>query len=62
MARRVLGPGDEGLVGRQDLGLPGWFVIERVVQQIKAPARNFAQRLGDPAFLRDIERAMEREG
>jgi hypothetical protein len=52
----------KGLVGRADLGTPGRFVIKRVVQEIKALASEYAQRLGDPAFLRDIERAMEREG
>ena len=45
-----------------DLGSPGRFVVKRVVQEIKALAREYAQRLGDPAFLRDIERTMEREG
>ncbi len=52
----------KSLVGRADLGAPGRFVVKRVVGQVKALASEYAQRLGDPAFLRDIERAMEREG
>lgn len=51
----------KALVGNPDLGRPGKFVIKRVVQQLKALAREFAQRRGDPAFLRDVQRAMERE-
>jgi hypothetical protein len=58
---RLQGEETKGLVGREDLGSPGRFVIKRVVQEIKALARDFAQRLGDAGFLRDIERAMERE-
>ena len=57
----LAGEETKSLVGREDLGSPGRFVIKRVVQEIKALAREYAQRLGDPAFLRDIERAMERE-
>jgi hypothetical protein len=51
----------KSLVGRQDLGSPGRFVVKRVVGQVKALAREYAQRLGDPAFLREIERAFQRE-
>jgi hypothetical protein len=59
---RLSGQETKSLVGRADLGSPGRFVIKRVVQEIKALAREYAERLGDPAFLREIERAMEREG
>ena len=59
---RLAGEETKSLVGREDLGSPGRFVIKRVVAEVKALARKYAQRLGDPAFLREIERAMEREG
>ena len=58
---RLSGEETQGLVGREDLGSPGRYIIKRVVQEIKALARDYAQRLGDPAFLRDIERAFQRE-
>jgi hypothetical protein len=58
---RLAGEETKSLVGRTDLGNPGRFVIKRVVQQIKALAHEYAERLGNPAFLRDIERAMGRE-
>jgi hypothetical protein len=59
---RLAGQETKGLVGRADLGSPGRFAIKRVVQQIKGLAKEYAQRLGNPAFVREIERAMEREG
>ena len=58
---RLAGQETKGLVGRADLGSPGRFVIKRIVQQIKGLAKEYAQRLGNPAFVREIERAMERE-
>ncbi len=58
---RLQGQETRSLVGREDLGRPGRFVVKRVVQEIKALANEYAQRLGDPAFLRDIERAFQRE-
>jgi uncharacterized protein YfaQ (DUF2300 family) len=58
---RLSGEETQGLVGREDLGSPGRYTIKRVVQEIKALAREYAQRSGDPAFLRDIERAFQRE-
>ena len=58
---RLAGQETKGLVGREDLGSPGRFVIKRVVQQVKGLAREYAERRGDPAFLRDIQRAMDRE-
>jgi len=59
---RLAGQETKGLVGRADLGAPGRFVIKRTVQEVKALAGEYAQRLGDPGFLRDIQRAMDREG
>jgi hypothetical protein len=58
---RLQGQEVKSLVGREDLGRPGRFVIKRVVGQVKALAREYAEQLGDPAFLRDIERAMRKE-
>ena len=59
---RLEGEETKSLIGRPDLGSPGRFVIKRVVQRVKALAREFAERRGDPAFVREIDRAMEREG
>jgi hypothetical protein len=56
---RLSGQEIKSLVGREDLGSPGRFQIKSVVQRIKALAGEYAQR--DPAFLREIERAMEKE-
>lgn len=59
---RLAGEETKGLVGRADLNSPSRFVVKRIVGEIKELARDYAQQLGDPAFLREIERAMEREG
>jgi hypothetical protein len=59
---RLSGQETKTLVDRVDLGRPGRYVIKRVVKEVKALAGEYAERLGDPAFLRQIERAMEREG
>ena len=58
---RMAGGETKSLVGSPSVGSPGRFVIKRVVQQIKALAREYAERRGDAAFLREIERAMGRE-
>ena len=58
---RLVGQETKSLVGREDLGSPGRFTIKATVQRIKSLAREYAQWLGDPALLRDIERAMEKE-
>jgi hypothetical protein len=58
---RLNGGETKSLVGNPTLGSPGKFAIKRIVQQIKSLAREFATSLGDPAFLRDIERAMAAE-
>ena len=58
---RMDGQETKSLVGREDLGRPGRFVIKRIVQEIKALAREHALASGDPGFLRDVERAFQRE-
>jgi hypothetical protein len=58
---RLQGQEVKTLVGREDLGRPGRFVIKRVVGEVKALAKEFSERLGDPRFQRDVERAMGRE-
>ena len=58
---RLSGQEMKSLVGRADLGHPDKNVIKRTVQEVKSLAREYAEPLGDPAFLRDIERAMGRE-
>lgn len=58
---RMNGQETQSLVGREDLGRPGKFVIKRIVQEIKSLAREHALALGDPKFLRNVERAMDRE-
>ena len=35
--------------------------MKTIVQKLKRLTRDYAQRLGDPSFLRSIERAVERE-
>ena len=51
----------KSLVGSPALGSPGRHVVKRVVQDIKALARDFAASLGDPELLRRIEKAMAAE-
>lgn len=58
---RLAGQETKSLVGREDLGRPGRFQVKAVVQRIKMLAREYAERRGDRAFLREIERAMGRE-
>ncbi|MGO9108921.1 MAG: hypothetical protein ACLP9L_06775 [Thermoguttaceae bacterium] len=58
---RLAGGETKSLVGRTDLGSPGKWGVKRVVQQLKELAREFALAVGDPGFVRDIERAMGRE-
>ena len=58
---RLAGEEVKGLVGRPDLGSPGKYVVKCAVQQLKQLAREYAERLGDPGFLRDIEKAMSQE-
>lgn len=58
---RLAGEETRSLVGRADLGSPGRSVIKRVVGEVKALARTYAERRGDAGFLRNIERATGRE-
>ncbi len=58
---RLAGGEVKSLVGSPSLGSPGKWGIKRVVQDIKQLAREYAEHLGDPGFVRDIERAMGRE-
>ncbi len=59
---RLSGEETKSLENRADLGSPSRYVIKRVVQEVKGLGKEYAERLGDPAFLRQIERAVEREG
>ncbi len=58
---RLEGRQTKSIVGLPELDSPGRFVVKRVVQQIKALAREFAHELGDPDFLRRVERLMDAE-
>ncbi len=58
---RLRGGETKSLVGRPDLGSPGKWGVKRTVQQVKELLGQYAASVGDPGFLRDIERAMERE-
>lgn len=51
----------KSLIGSPSVGSPSGFAIKKTVQQIKALAQEFAQQRGDAGFLRDIERAMDKE-
>ena len=58
---RLVGQETKGLVGREDLGSPGIYTIKKLVQQIKALARQYAASVGNPILLQAIEKAMARE-
>jgi hypothetical protein len=58
---RLAGGETKSLVGCPALGSPGKWGVKRAVQQLKQLAGEYAAAVGDPGFLRDIERAMERE-
>ena len=49
------------LVGSPSLGSPTGWSVKNLVQKIKQLGKDFAQQRGDLGFLRDIERAMDRE-
>ena len=59
---RMAGGETKSLVGSPSVGSPSQYEIKRVVGEVKVLAREFAQRRGDPALVRDVQRAMEREG
>ena len=58
---RLEGRQMKDLVGLPELDRPGRYIVKRVVQQIKTAARDYAQRLDDPDFLRRVERMMDAE-
>jgi hypothetical protein len=58
---RMGGSEMKSLVGSPVVGGAGKFVVKRVVRQVKELAREYADSLGDPGFLRQVERAMGRE-
>ncbi len=58
---RMNGGETQSLVGSPAVGNPSRFAIKQVVQKIKSLAGEYAAALGDPGFLRDVGRAMERE-
>jgi hypothetical protein len=55
---RLSGEETKSLVGSPALGSPGKWTVKRIVQQVKALAREYAGSLDDPELLRRIERAM----
>ena len=58
---RLGGQEMKSLIGRPEIGAPGPTTLKRLVRQIKRLAQEFADQIGDEAFAREIERAMERE-
>ena len=58
---RMAGGETKSLVGSAAVGNPSRFAIKQAVQKIKSLAGEYAAALGDPGFLRDVGRAMERE-
>lgn len=57
---RLAGEETKNLLGRQDIGSP--YQVKSTVYRIKLLAHEYAKTLGDPALVRDILRAMAREG
>ena len=58
---RAEGRETKSVVGMPELNRPSRFVVKKVVGQIKAVGREFAETLGDPDFLRQVERLMDAE-
>jgi hypothetical protein len=58
---RLAGEEMKSLADSPSLGSPGKNRVKAVVCQIKQLAREYALGLGDPDFLRRVERAMEEE-
>ena len=58
---RLSGGETKSLAGSPEIGGKGKDTIKRMVRRIKQAANEFAASRGDHAFLRDIERAMDRE-
>jgi hypothetical protein len=51
----------KNLIGLPELHHPSRHVVKWTVQQIKKLAREFAEGLGDPDFLWQVERLMDAE-
>jgi len=58
---RLEGRQMKDLVGLPELDRPGRYVVKRTVQEIKTLAREYAQRLDDPDFLRRVEGLLDAE-
>jgi hypothetical protein len=58
---RLEGRDMKDLVGLPSIGTPSAFLLKRETRAIKELARQFATRLGDPAFAAMVTRAMEQE-
>jgi hypothetical protein len=58
---RLSGGETKSLIGSPEVGGKGKDSIKRLVRRIKQLAQAFAASRGDPAFVRDIERAIGRE-
>jgi len=58
---RLEGRQTKDLVGLPELDRPSRYVVKRVVQEIRTVARDYAQQLDDPDFLRRVERMMDAE-
>ena len=58
---RLEGRQTKDLVGLPELDRPSRHVVKRVVQEIKAAARDFAQRSNDPDFLWLVQRMIDAE-
>jgi hypothetical protein len=58
---RLEGRQTKDLVGLAELNRPGRYIVKRMVQQIKIAAREYAQALGDTAFLRRVEGLLDTE-
>ncbi len=58
---RLEGRQTKDFVGLPEWGSPGRWAVKREVQKIKGLAHEYAERLGDPDFLRQVERLMEAE-
>jgi hypothetical protein len=58
---RLEGRQTKDLVGLPELDSPGRWIVKKAVQEIKALAGEFARSLGDPDFLRRVERLMDAE-
>jgi hypothetical protein len=58
---RLNGEETKSLVGQSGLGSPSHFAVKQMVQQIKTLAVEFGRQRGDPTFLWQITRALDKE-